>query len=112
MRVSRRRRLAGLPASISSARVWTSTVLSGNLQPCGAPGASGYTNPSNSIFDSPGSAIKRSFRAPSSQLGALIEYGINPGAGMWSFAEAKSPVSLNRRGNVFVFGEAGFSTIR
>ena len=53
-----RRRLAGLPRSISSENVLATTVPSGNRQPRGAPGAGcGYSTVSNSICASPGRAM-------------------------------------------------------
>ena len=53
----------------------------------------------NVILASPGTAKKRSLCAPSDQKGALISYGMTPGA-TWCFAtDVNSPVSLSLRGN-------------
>src|SRR6476646_563622 len=81
---------AGFPTSKSRANDFTVAAPSGHCQSFCA---------SKSIVDLPGNANQRSLLAPSDQKGALIEYGITPGATLWSRTDVNSPVSLNLRGN-------------
>src|SRR5689334_19531180 len=80
---------AGLPASKSSENDFTVTAPSSQVQ---------GLRSSKSIAALSGNAKKRSLCAPSDQNGALIVYGITPGATLCAFTEVNRPVSLSLRG--------------
>src|SRR4029079_10064785 len=82
IRVSMYRFEAGLSASKSSENDLTVTAPSSH---------SHFLSSLKSIAAFHGSAKKRSLFAPSDQNGALIEYGITPGATLWYGTELKSP---------------------